>query len=143
MDGDHLQLPLDSRLDEIDRLADAIAAFCGRAGFAAEVSAFTLCAEELFTNIVVHGHAGASGHRIDVVIRRDGNRLLIEIVDDGPPFDPTASVAVDLDASVEERPIGGLGRHLVSTLMERFCYRRDGKYNRVLFGRLVGLQGER
>ena len=49
-------------------------------------------------------------------------------IDSGIPFDPTAKAEVDTTLSAEERPIGGLGIHLVRQLMDSINYERiDGK----------------
>ncbi|MES2495948.1 MAG: ATP-binding protein [Pseudomonadota bacterium] len=130
-------LLLDSRLEELDRLALAIDDFCAEAGVPGAAPDFLLCAEELFTNIVLHGLGGEAGHRIDVEIAQGEDRIDVAITDDAPPFDPTTPIAPDLDAPVEARAIGGLGRHLVSTIMDSFCYRRERNRNCISFGRRV------
>jgi len=60
----------------------------------------------------------------------DDGRLTITVKDRGTPFDPTKQAAVDVDAGLEERTIGGLGIHLVISIMDTVAYRRttDG-YN--------------
>jgi sigma-B regulation protein RsbU (phosphoserine phosphatase) len=55
-------------------------------------------------------------------------RLKFTIVDSGSPFDPTAQEEADTSLSVEDRPIGGLGIHLVRQLMDSINYERtEGK----------------
>ena len=52
--------------------------------------------------------------------------------DDGIAFDPfTSAPEPDLDASVEERRIGGLGVYFVKTLMDEAAYERRGDRNRI------------
>lgn len=88
--------------------------------------------EEIVTNTIKYGYDdGPSGHRISVHVSLDTSpRLVIE--DDGRPFDPLqASSASDLDLSVEERPIGGLGLYMVKTMAARMDYVRDDKLNRL------------
>jgi sigma-B regulation protein RsbU (phosphoserine phosphatase) len=56
------------------------------------------------------------------------NRLKIIISDNGIPFDPTKKEKVDTTLSAEERPIGGLGIHLVREIMDSVNYEyRDHK----------------
>src|SRR3546814_4315383 len=65
---------------------------------------------------------------IVVTLRREPDQLVVEIAHRGPAFDPTASPAVpDLDADLDERPIGGLGIHFAKTLLDSLSYvrRRD------------------
>ena len=41
---------------------------------------------------------------------------------------PTAAPKADLSASLEDRPVGGLGIHLVPSIMDSISYKRlDGK----------------
>ena len=68
--------------------------------------------EEMFTNIVRHGHRGGEGE-IVVRVSSDGNDLLLEFEDDGPEFDPTGAVAPLAPKSIEEAQVGGLGIALV------------------------------
>ena len=58
---------------------------------------------------------------------REGNELTFVLSDSGKAFDPTAKPPVDITASVEDRPIGGLGIHMVRTIMDKVIYDRvDG-----------------
>ena len=56
-------------------------------------------------------------------------RLRISFVDDGLPFDPLAFRGPDLDGPAEERGIGGLGIHIVRSLVHQARYRREGDRN--------------
>jgi anti-sigma regulatory factor (Ser/Thr protein kinase) len=48
--------------------------------------------------------------------------------DDGVEFDPFAGPPADTFSDIESRQIGGLGIHLVKTLMDDVSHRRiDGK----------------
>jgi serine/threonine-protein kinase RsbW len=86
--------------------------------------------EELFTNGVTHGQGPQSaGGSITVALGWRTGRLRISFVDDAPPFDPLALGAPDLDAAGEERPIGGLGIHIVRSLVHQARYRREGGRN--------------
>jgi anti-sigma regulatory factor (Ser/Thr protein kinase) len=86
--------------------------------------------DELFTNAVTHGQGPHStGDDITVALGWKTGRLRISFVDDGLPFDPLAFGAPDLDAAGEERAIGGLGIHIVRSLVDQARYRREGGRN--------------
>ena len=55
---------------------------------------------------------------------RSGRGCAMEFTDDGLAFNPVAQPAPDLEADIGERPIGGLGVHLVRELAERVDYTR-------------------
>jgi serine/threonine-protein kinase RsbW len=88
--------------------------------------------EELFTNAVTHGaglHAPVGC--ITVALRWSRCRLRISFIDDGPLFDPLAFHEPDLTKAPEDRTIGGLGIHIVRTLVHQARYRREGSCNRL------------
>ena len=45
------------------------------------------------------------------------------------PFDPTVRAEVDTTLSAEDRPIGGLGIHLVRKIMDSINYERVDSLN--------------
>jgi anti-sigma regulatory factor (Ser/Thr protein kinase) len=82
-----------------------------------------LVSSELVTNVIEHGYQGASGE-IKVRIAQDDASVEIIYLDDAGAFDPTAVATPNLTLPLEERPIGGLGIHIVRQVMEEFEYRR-------------------
>ncbi len=85
-----------------------------------------LILEELGLNAMTYG--GASSVR--VIISELAENVTIEISDDGGAFDPLNDAPdADIDASLEDRRIGGLGIHLVRTLTNDLSYRREGGRN--------------
>ena len=80
---------------------------------------------------MAYGYADDREHEIVVQIRCEDADLVIDIADDARPFDPTRVAPPDLHAPLEERPIGGLGIHLVRSLMDGMEYRHDGRRNLV------------
>lgn len=86
--------------------------------------------EELGLNIVNHGFNNSEGHEVEIELTSSVESVTIEIIDDGRPFDPlTEAPPPDLHSSVEERPVGGLGIHLVRTMMDEVRYRREADRN--------------
>ena len=83
--------------------------------------------DDLLANALSHGQAGRDPCSVTVEVELDQERVTVTITDNGPPFDPFALDAPDTTLSVEERPLGGLGIHLVGQLMDQVNYqRRDG-----------------
>ncbi len=92
-----------------------------------------LVLEELGLNILTHGRQGG-GRRpeIEIVLTSEDETLTIEVLDDGQPFDPLEDAPrPDVDAGIEDRNIGGLGLHLVRTMMDDLHYQRDDGKNRL------------
>ena len=85
-----------------------------------------LVLEELGLNILNYGGAGTSRRPdVEIILISEDDTLTIEVTDNGQPFNPLQdAVEPDLDATIENRPIGGLGVHLVRTLMDDLSYQR-------------------
>lgn len=85
-----------------------------------------LVLEELGLNILSYG-GGETGRRPDmeIILISEDDSLTIEVADDGQPFNPLEdTVEPNIDALIDERSIGGLGVHLVRTLMDDLSYQR-------------------
>jgi two-component system cell cycle response regulator DivK len=81
--------------------------------------AVRLAVEEVCLNVMTHGYAGGgTGGPLRVAVERRDDALVVQISDEAPPFDPARVPRPRLDASVEERELGGLGWHLVRSVMD-------------------------
>jgi serine/threonine-protein kinase RsbW len=88
-----------------------------------EATAFSLdlAAEEIFTNMVRHNPSGKEFLSMTIAISEDAVRL--QWVDhDVPLFDPSQQPTIDVTRSIDEREPGGLGLHLVRSLVDRVTY---------------------
>lgn len=84
-----------------------------------------MCLEEVVSNVINHGYDDDQPHSIDICLDLVGGRLDIMVSDDGKPFDPLNDAPPpDLAADIEDRRLGGLGVHLIKTLMEEVRYQR-------------------
>ncbi len=81
--------------------------------------AINLCLEELVTNTVKHGLKNAPGHEVQIRIQLLAGMLDVQYQDDAPAFNPFEQAArPDTGLGVEQRPIGGLGVHLIRQLVD-------------------------
>ncbi|MDR2935054.1 MAG: ATP-binding protein [Candidatus Adiutrix sp.] len=91
-----------------------------------------LALEELWVNIAGHAYAPDRPGRIELEAGPAGGGFRLILRDWGRPFDPfTQAPRPDLEAELPDRPIGGLGVHLVKTLARSCRYRRLGDCNQV------------
>jgi anti-sigma regulatory factor (Ser/Thr protein kinase) len=118
---------------EIARLGGAVEDFCGARGVAPlAVSKVLLALEELLTNVAKYGRRGRATIDVSVVLALQGGQLVVVYEDSGEAFDPLALAAPDLDLPLEERPIGGLGIHLLRGLFDDVSYAWLGGRNQVM-----------
>ena len=119
----------------LETIAATVAAAARRDGWD-ESLAFkvNLVLEELATNILTYGgEPDRPSPDIEIDIASRGDDLVIEISDDGRPFDPLrdAPPAPVIDENTDVAPIGGMGLHLVTRMVESVAYRYEGGRNRV------------
>jgi sigma-B regulation protein RsbU (phosphoserine phosphatase) len=122
-------LKLTNDLDEVPQLAAFVDEVCEAIGLDMSLTmSLNLAIEEAVVNVM--DYAYPTGKKGDILIEAKANDqcLKIVIIDWGTPFDPTTKAEVDTTLSAEERPIGGLGIHLVRQIMDSINYERiDGK----------------
>ena len=96
----NVEISLENDLRKIARVAARIDEFCSAQGVGPEIAfPVNLAVDELLTNTISYGYEDDERHRIEVVVRLEGDTLVVVIVDDSaPPFDPTEVREPDLDA---------------------------------------------
>jgi anti-sigma regulatory factor (Ser/Thr protein kinase)/class 3 adenylate cyclase len=133
-----LRLTVSNDLAEIARIASAVDTFCAERRISQDVAyTVNLAIDELLTNTINYGYLDRAEHTIEVVLVAAGNRLTLRIRDDAVPFDPTLATSPDIEADIDERAIGGLGIHLVRTMMDSVEYKRSGGHNEVTLTKLL------
>lgn len=127
-----LHLKLESQLTALQELEAAVEEFGLEQDWPPDLLfRVQLVLEELATNVINHGY-GEGGHEFEVAIDSSNDSLTIELTDSARPFNPLAEAPeAAVNAALEDRPIGGLGVHLVRTMMDEMRYERDGGKNRL------------
>ena len=69
---------------------------------------------------------------IEITCTDAKDRLTVMIRDHGQPFDPDKAPAPNLEADLEERPVGGLGVFLIKRLMDEVRYEMLGEAGNLL-----------
>ena len=128
-----LSLRMKTTLDELPRIRTEIEEFARGEGWSPRLEfQIKLVIEEVAVNVVNHGHERDGDHEVEIEIASEADRIDIEIIDDGRPFDPlTETPAPNTDLPLPDRPVGGLGVYLVCALMDEASYQREGDRNRL------------
>ncbi len=129
-----MEFRLKNELEEIRLLAEAIELWGEENGIPGKILfQLNLALDELLTNTITYGYPEGGEHEIRLRLVPEGEKeLLIEIRDDGLAFNPLEVKAPDLKQDIEERPIGGLGIHLVRQMLDEIEYRRENGHNVLL-----------
>jgi anti-sigma regulatory factor (Ser/Thr protein kinase) len=91
----------------------------------------SLTIEELVTNCIKYGYDDSAEHTIEVELKLSAGELVLTVTDDGHPFNPLELPEPDTSLPMEERPIGGLGIHLLRKISDRMDYARTEGRNRL------------
>ena len=127
-----LSLKVETSVAELERISAAVKDFGEQQNWPANlIFKVTLVLEELGINIMNNGYDDGL-HEFEIVLTSEPDTLRVEVLDDGRPFDPLNDAPIpDLESSLDERPVGGLGIYLVRSMVDRMHYRRTGDQNRL------------
>ena len=133
------QMSVDAHPGMVGEVNAAFAKFAEGNALPADVRrSVNVAIDELLENTLLHGQARSNPCSVTVEAELGEDRVTVTLTDDGTPFDPFGQDPPDITLSVEDRPIGGLGIHLVTRLMNQVSYqRRDGHNVVVLVKQLV------
>ncbi|MCF8239935.1 MAG: ATP-binding protein [Melioribacteraceae bacterium] len=121
---------LKNDLDELNKLAAKLEEIGEKLSLPQKVQFdVNLSLDELITNIISYSFKDEKEHLIDFVVELEDNKLIITVTDDGNEFDPFAKPDPNLDTSVEEKHIGGLGIFFIKQKMTEYSYKRNNKKN--------------
>jgi sigma-B regulation protein RsbU (phosphoserine phosphatase) len=122
-------LVLNNDIQQVFLLSEFIDQVAQETGLAPDVAAsINLALEEAVVNIIDYAYPEGVAGTMEVDVSEKGRVLTFTLIDSGKTFDPTAQREVDITAGVEDRPIGGLGIHLIRTIMDTIAYeRKEGK----------------
>lgn len=98
-----------------------------------------LSIEEAVENVVRYAYEGGIGWlEAGTDLDHDSLVLTIELRDAGTPFNPLEKTDPDINQTVQEREIGGLGIYLCKKMMDNICYRYEDGNNVLTMNKLVG-----
>lgn len=84
----------------------------------AVVSAFM----EIFNNIAIHAYQRKGGGLIEMEILPTSDAIVIEVRDDGRPFDLDEVEPVPAVVDDQSLPEGGMGIHIAKTMLDEMTY---------------------
>ena len=84
----------------------------------AVVSAFM----EIFNNIAIHAYQRKGGGRIEISIALSKDSIVIDVKDDGRPFDIDGVAELPAELDDDSLPEGGMGIHIAKTMLDEMIY---------------------
>lgn len=123
-------ITLNNDVQQVPLLNEYVDAVCEEMGFdPVTTMQMNLALEEAVVNVMNYAYPQGTTGDIHIVASANDIRLKFIICDKGMPFDPTMRRPVDTTLAAEDRPIGGLGIHLITQLMDSINYERKDNMN--------------
>ncbi len=128
--GNTRKVVLHNDIHEIPALAEFVDSVAEAQQLPADTAMnLNLALEEAVSNVMLYAYPEGTQGTVEIEAIPAAGTLTFILSDNGKPFDPTAAPDVNPDAGLDERPIGGLGIHLVRTIMDEISYERRGDRN--------------
>ncbi|WKZ41861.1 MAG: ATP-binding protein [Anaerolineales bacterium] len=96
-----------------------------------------LAVDEACTNIIEHGYKDMDPGSIILFFRIESDRILVQITDFGHVFEPADAPKPDVEAALEDRPLGGLGLFLIYQTMDNIDYQSSDDGNTLTFTKYI------
>ncbi|MEY4908403.1 MAG: hypothetical protein RL260_2121 [Pseudomonadota bacterium] len=125
MSDPELDLTLPAVTASLPSFQTAFDQVCTRAGLAAEIrNDLQVVLDEVCSNVFKHAYATPGG-MLRLIVCRLPAAIEMTFIDQGQAFDPLSLPAPDLTLPLDERPLGGLGIHLVRQMTDQQSYRHS------------------
>lgn len=127
----HLRVP--ARLESIRWLTKLVDEMAREARLSEQVIfQCRLALDEACTNIITHSYGDGMAGDIEVSIQADRSGCVIRLTDFGEPYDPEAIISPDAPCSIDEVKPGGLGLHIMRSVMDEVRYTPGPRGNRLV-----------
>jgi sigma-B regulation protein RsbU (phosphoserine phosphatase) len=134
-----LRISIKNELSEIARFNETFEAFADEHGLPMPITMkFSLTFDELLSNVISYAYRDEDDHEIATRVELVADRLTVTITDDGVPFNPLSAKTPDTTVALEDREFGGLGIHLVRSLVDDVSYHRRIDKNVLTLMKQVG-----
>jgi anti-sigma regulatory factor (Ser/Thr protein kinase) len=125
-------LAIENRLAEMARVERWLAELAERWTLSARASfAVDLVINEALTNVIRHGYDDPGTHEIRISLDLQPGAIVLQIEDDGQPFNPFAAALPSPVPDLDHAAIGGRGILLIRSYTSAHDYHRVGGYNRL------------
>jgi sigma-B regulation protein RsbU (phosphoserine phosphatase) len=133
--SNELLLQISNKVEEISKVNAMIDQACELWNIdVAHGHKINLALEEIVSNIINYSFTNDKTHLVNISMQLIGNRVCVQVTDDGKAFNPLKKKDPDsLDKPLEKREIGGLGIYFVKQFMDNIEYRREDGKNILFF----------
>ena len=125
------EMVVEARLENLDKVNDfvqnSISSFdCSKKS----IMQLGVIVEEIFVNIASYAYPEQVGDvQVQIEVSQSPTAITLTFIDGGIKYNPLEVADPDLELSVEERGIGGLGIYLVKKMVEKISYNYTDEKN--------------
>ncbi len=121
---------LPAKMESLEKFLEIISVFAKAEGYSQNKrDEMELVIEEVLVNIIHYAYPESTGE-VEIRYRKQNDtKLILEIRDNGIPFDPLSLSEPSLTADLSDRKVGGLGVFFIREVTDDIQYRRDGDAN--------------
>ncbi len=123
------ELKIEAKIENLNKVLDFVSAELETLDCLSKTQKqIRIAVEEIFVNIAYYAYKPETGFAL-IRITSDENEIGIEFEDSGKPYNPLEKDDPDITASIEDRPVGGLGIFMVKQIMDLVEYRHVDNKN--------------
>ena len=124
------EITVEAKVENLDQVNDFINHSIGEIDCSKKaIMQLGVIVEEIFVNIASYAYSDETGFAtVQVEVQKNLPAIALTFIDGGVQYNPLERKDPDLEASIDEREVGGLGIYLVKNMVEKISYQyADGK----------------
>ena len=116
--------------EALDQIFKKIAEFCDDNSLSEDVKCnLNVVADEMISNIINYSDSALHNEKVILSITKKNNDIKMRITDFGCKFNPLLRESPDVESSLDDRKIGGLGIYIVRQFSKEIRYQRKQNKN--------------
>ncbi|AFN73872.1 putative anti-sigma regulatory factor, serine/threonine protein kinase [Melioribacter roseus P3M-2] len=121
---DEFSLNIDSRYECVLDAAEKLLTVLEQNNIEEHIkNAFNICLTEAANNVIKHGYKEEPGNEITIKLRKEGDYLVLEIIDEGLPRPNLDIPDLEFDPEdIDNLPESGMGLYIIKQLMDDVNY---------------------
>jgi len=128
--AERINISLENKISEIVKAVEKFEQFGEEKELSLKIiNTVNLALDEILTNTISYGYKDSQKHIIELEIEIGEKEITVTITDDAEAFNPLEKEEPNVSQSVEDKPVGGLGIHLIKNLMDKLEYKRVNEKN--------------
>jgi len=121
---------LRAELPNLPLLRDFVVEACQLMGLGDDgTQALKLAVDEACANLILHGFADMEPGDIRLSVEHLGDRVQVQIQDDGRTFHPDLAAPPNMNAEAQDRQLGGLGIFFIKEMVDELSYESSDGVN--------------